>query len=193
MSPPKILSLIAIVLTLVGVATITLINTELNSFQYISRLNEINSQHQALANGLFLIIGIFWMGTIDSTRRWLEPTKFDPWLRFSTVAFAASYILSMVFPCDAGCPPFGSLNQNIHSTLVWFLYAGPMVFALRVILARVGSTLDRILGFIIVVLFLMMQLDALVLKIAPGLWQRLYDLIFCALWWRVQARLLAEV
>ena len=192
MSAPKILSLNAFGLTLAGVGILTLINTNLSSFHYVSRLNEIGAHNQALANGLFLLIGVFWMGSIDATRRWMEPTLFDPWLRFSAIAFAASYILSMVFPCDSGCPPFGSLNQNLHSTIVWGLYAGPLVFALRVLKTSSSSTLDRFLSSSLVILFILMQIDTLFVHIAPGLWQRFYDLLFCSLWWRVQHRLLTS-
>jgi hypothetical protein len=192
MPAPKILSLIAGMLTLIGVNALTLMSSDLNVLHYVSRLNEVNAEHQALANGLFLMIGVFWMGAIDSTRRWMEPTLFDPWLRFSAIAFAASYILSMVFPCDSGCPPFGSLNQNLHSTIVWGLYIGPFVFAVRSLKAVAFNKLETVCAYCLILLFLLLQIDTLLFHIAPGVWQRLYELMFCGLWWRVQQRLLTS-
>ncbi len=182
MNSAKILSSLAIGLTLIGVALLTLLDTQLTSLDYISRLNEIEAQYQSFSNGLFVLIGIFWMGTVDTTRRAIEPEKLSPWLRYGSIAFAASYLLSMVFPCDAGCPPTGSLNQMVHSSLVWLLYAGPAVWSVSIIRAGDRSLL-RGVAWGLVSVFGLMQVDTLFVHVAPGLWQRLYDALFCLLWW----------
>lgn len=190
MPVPLLLSAIAIGLTLFGVGLLTGLDSQLSLLDFISRLNEIDAQHQSLANGLFMIKGVFWIGSIDSTRRYLEPKPFDMWLRFSALAFAASYILSMVFPCDAGCPPSGSLNQILHNTLVWVLYAGPAVFAIRLLLTSVKDRLLMSLSGLLLLVFVVMQIDAIFLREWAGLWQRGYDLLFCLLWWLTLKRVL---
>lgn len=191
MNPAKTLSLIAITLTLAGVGVVTLLDSQLTALAYISRLNELNAQHQSLANGLFFLIGIFWIGAIDTTRRQLEPKSMDRWLRFSALAFAGSYVLSMVFPCDTGCPPTGSLNQILHSTLVWGLYAGPAVFTGRILWSGTQSNAERGIAILLLLLFALMQLDTLFLHQMPGVWQRGYDAGFCVLWWMALNRQLS--
>jgi hypothetical protein len=183
MTAPKILSLIAFGLTLFGVGALTLIDTQHTVFDYISRLNEVNASVAQAANGLFFLMAIFWMGSVNTIRRTLEPKKVDAWLMYSAIAFAASYILSVVFPCDEGCPPFGSTNQILHSTLVWCLYGGPVVFAGRLIKLKLVTGWPVILCWSMVSIFLIMQIDTLFIHSMPGVWQRVYDLGFCILWW----------
>ncbi len=189
MTKAKLLSAIAIGLTLLGVGLITLLDAYLTAADYVSRLNEVDAEYQALSSGLFLLIGIFWMGSVDSVRRSIEPKKMDPWLRFSVIAFAASYLLSMVFPCDAGCPPSGSLNQILHNSVVWLLYAGPFVFAIRMFFIPGMTRLERAISSPLLGIFVVMQLDVLVWQIAPGALQRGYELLFCLLWWQHLARI----
>lgn len=179
---PQLLSVIAIGLTLLGVAVLTFIDDQLSMWQVVSRLNELGAQHQSLASGLFFLIGIFWIGALDQTRRWLEPASFDPWLRFAAMAFAASYLLSMVFPCDVGCTPGGSLSQWLHVTLVWGLYYGPLIFALRCLRRFTG--LIRVWSVAVVLAAVILHADLLILGgERSGLWQRFYELAFCLLWW----------
>ena len=182
MRAPQILSLIAIGLTLAGISLLTTLDASVQSVDFISLLNAADASNTALANGLFLLLGIFWMGTIDSTRRFLEPQPLDTWLRFSAIAFAASYLLSMIFPCDAGCPPTGSSAQLVHTSLVWLLYCGPAVFAGRLLLSQPDRQ-SRNLALLLLLVFAGMQVDALFLRSMPGLWQRIYELLFCWLWW----------
>jgi hypothetical protein len=190
MPVPFLLSAIAVGLTLFGVGLLTALDSQLTIFDFISRLNEIDAEHQSLANGVFMIAGVFWIGSIDATRRFMEPKPFDLWLRFSALAFAASYILSMVFPCDTGCPPSGSLNQVLHNTLVWALYAGPAVFAIRLFFSNVRDRLLTLFSVAVLVVFALMQIDALFLREWAGFWQRLYDLLFCLMWWFALKRLI---
>lgn len=182
MNAPLLLTLIASVLTVPGVALLTWLDSQLTGADVISRLNEVGAQYQSLGSGLFFIIGIFWIGAIDSTRRYLEPASFDPWLRFSAMAFAASYLLSMVFPCDQGCTAGGSLSQWLHVTLVWALYYGPGVLALRCLLSGVTGIL-RWLSVALCAVLLVLHVDLLLLQQFAGWWQRSYDLLFCLLWW----------
>ncbi|WP_320827532.1 hypothetical protein [Reinekea sp.] len=182
MPAPQILSLIAIGLTLAGISLLTVLDDSVQSVDLISLLNATGATNTALANGLFLLLGIFWMGAIDSTRRFLEPQLLDGWLRFSAIAFAASYLLGMIFPCDAGCPPTGSSAQLVHTSLVWLLYCGPAVFAGRLLL-RQPDRQTRHLALLLLLIFAGLQVDALVLRSTPGLWQRIYELLFCWLWW----------
>ena len=189
MTKAKLLSSIAIGLTLLGVGLITLLDSNLTIAHYVSRLNEVDAEYQALSSGLFLLIGIFWMGAIDTVRRSIEPKKMDPWLRFSVIAFAASYLLSMVFPCDAGCPPTGSLNQLLHNTLVWLLYAGPFVFAIRVFFLPGMTLTERGICTPLLGVFVVMQLDVLFWQNGPGVLQRVYEFLFCWLWWQTLPRL----
>ncbi|EAR07606.1 DUF998 domain-containing protein [Reinekea blandensis] len=186
---PKILSAVTIGLTLIGVAILTLIDEQRTIWHVVSRLNEVGAEHQSLASGLFLLIGVFWIGTLDQTRRWLEPQPFDGWLRFSAMAFAASYLLSMVFPCDEGCKPSGSLSQWLHLTLVWGLYFGPAVFAARAL--QQYSGLIRGLSIVVILFFAVLHVDLLFFDgRTSGVWQRAYEAVFCLLWWQVLSRLL---
>ena len=185
MAAPYLLSLIAFFLTLVGVNVLTLVDSQLTLMNYISRLNEVNATYQAYANGLFFLIGIFWMGSINTIRRTLEPKQVDSWLMYSAIAFAASYILSVVFPCDEGCPPVGSANQMIHNTLVWVLYAGPAVFAGRVMKLQLFSGWPNYVAKGMLAIFFVMQIDSAMTQFMPGIWQRIYDIGFCGLWWLV--------
>ena len=182
MRAPQILSLIAIGLTLAGISLLTALDTSVQSVDFISRLNAADAANTALANGLFMLLGIFWMGAIDSTRRFLEPKPLDGWLRFSAIAFAASYLLGMILPCDAGCPPTGSGAQLGYSSLVWLLYCGPALFAGRLLL-RQPDRQTRNLALLLLLIFAGLQVDALFLGSMPGLWQRIYELLFCWLWW----------
>lgn len=188
MNPPLILTAIAATLTIFGVALLTWLDSQLSGAMVISRLNEVGAEHQSFANGLFVLIGIFWIGAIDRTRRDLEPAAMDPWLRYSAMGFAASYLLSMVFPCDEGCTIGGSVSQWLHITLVWALYFGPAVFAARCLMTG-AKGLERWLSLGLIALLIVLHVELLVTDWFPGGWQRLYDVFFCLLWWLVARRL----
>ncbi|ATX77713.1 MULTISPECIES: hypothetical protein [Reinekea] len=182
MRAPQILSLIAIGLSLAGISLLTALDTNVQSGDLIGLLNSENASHQALANGLFLLLGIFWMGAVDSTRRFIEPRSLDSWLRFSAIGFAASYLFSMLFPCDNGCLPGASVSQMVHSSVLWLLYCGPAVFAGRLLWGKPERQI-RHLAALLLLVFAVLQLDAFVFQASPGLWQRIYELLFCWLWW----------
>ncbi len=148
--------------------------------RFISELGALDTPGRSLANGAFFLIGAFWMGAVEATRKALEPAPMDPWIRFGVIGFAASYIGSVVFPCDYHCPVGGSVNQFIHNTLIWVLYAGACVAGVRMKLNQPGALLLRIC---LVLCFLGMQLAAWQREWAPGLWQRGYEYLFVALWW----------
>lgn len=152
-----------------------------SSVQFISELGALDMPNRSAANGAFFLIGAFWMGAVEATRKSLEPNKMDPWIRFGVIAFAASYIGSVVFPCDLGCPVSGSSNQLIHSTLIWVLYAGAVVAGVRMIAGPSAKGM-RVLKAVLVVVFLAMQVAAWERQWLPGLWQRLYELIFAVVW-----------
>ncbi|GGX59408.1 DUF998 domain-containing protein [Saccharospirillum salsuginis] len=150
--------------------------------RFISELGALDMPNRSMANGAFFLIGAFWMGTTEAVRKGLEPAPMDPWIRFGVIAFAASYIGSVIFPCDYQCPVGGSFNQTVHNTLIWVLYAGAFVAAVRMPLpGRVG--LGRTLKVLTVVCFMSMQLAAWERDWWPGIWQRAYEACFVVLWW----------
>lgn len=162
-----------------------------SSARFISELGAFDMPNRSVANGAFLLIGAFWMGAVEATRKALEPAKMDPWVRFGAIAFAASYIASVVFPCDLGCPATGSGSQLVHSTLIWVLSAGAVVAGVK--LSPVPSIKGmRVLKGTLLLFFLVMQLAAWQRDWLPGVWQRLFELNFAVLWvlwlWRLPAR-----
>lgn len=162
-----------------------------SSAQFISELGALDMPNRSAANGAFLLIGAFWMGAVEAARKALEPVKMDPWVRFGGIAFAASYIASVVFPCDLGCPATGSSNQLIHSTLIWGLSAGAVVSGVRLVPSTSVKGM-RVLKGTLVLTFLVLQLAAWQRNWLPGLWQRLFELNFAVLWvlwvWRLPGR-----
>lgn len=150
--------------------------------RFISELGALDMPNRSMANGAFFLIGAFWMGTTESVRRWLEPAPMDPWIRFGVIAFAASYIGSVVFPCELGCPIGGSINQVVHNTLIWVLYAGAVVAIIRMPLP--GSVAaGRLLKVLAVSVFFAMQIAAWQRQWWPGIWQRAYEVCFVLMWW----------
>lgn len=162
-----------------------------SSVQFISELGAIDMPNRSAANGAFLLIGAFWMGAVEAARKALEPNKIDPWVRFGAIAFAASYIGSVVFPCDLGCPVSGSANQLIHSTLIWVLSAGAVVSGVRLVPATSVKGMSA-LKVTLVLTFLVLQVAAWQRDWYPGVWQRLFELNFAVLWvlwvWRLPGR-----
>ncbi|WP_157954347.1 DUF998 domain-containing protein [Saccharospirillum mangrovi] len=158
--------------------------------QLINELGALDQPGRSLANGTFLLCGAFWMGSVEAVRKQLEPRPMDAWVRFGVIAFAASLIGRMVFPCDLNCPPSGSVTQLVHNSLLWVLYAGAMVAGWRLALA---GRLAWLLKIALLVCFVLLQLSFWQRDWWPGLWQRGYELAFAALWvsW-VQALLRAE-
>lgn len=149
--------------------------------QFISELGALDTPNRSIANGAFFLIGAFWMGTVEAVRKQLEPRPMDPFVRFGVIAFAASYIGSVVFPCDAGCPVDGSASQWVHNTVLWVLYAGAMVAVARMPI-RVAPLIGRVLKLAMLVTFVMMQWAAIERDWAPGYWQRAYEALFVVFW-----------
>ena len=58
-------------------------------------------------------------------------------------AVGAAYIVSAVFPCDAGCPDSGSLSQSIHNVFGGFEYVGAFAGLLLLGAAFRGSEIWR--------------------------------------------------
>lgn len=84
--------------------------------QFISELGETGAPHGALVNlAGFLPTGLFTLAFAFSSARRLARTRRGRWgfLLFSSVGWA--YVASAFFPCDPGCPPFGSTGQQIHN------------------------------------------------------------------------------
>ena len=150
--------------------------------RFISELGALDMPNRSMANGAFFLIGAFWMGTVESVRKGLEPAPMDPWIRFGVIAFAGSYIGGVVFPCDYQCPVGGSFNQVVHNTLIWVLYAGAVVAAIRMPLPG-HSGLSLTLKTLTVLCFLAMQVAAWERDWWPGVWQRAYEACFVVLWW----------
>ena len=134
---------------------------------------------RSLVNGLFLLSGAFWMGTVEAARKQLEPQRLAPWLRFGVIAFAASLIGRMIFPCDLNCPLDGSATQLVHNTLVWVLYAGALIAGWRVPNLTLAV---RLLKWLLLVCFVLLQWAFWHRDAWPGLWQRGYELSFAVLW-----------
>lgn len=149
--------------------------------RFISELGALNMPNRSLANGAFFLIGAFWMGTVEAVRKSVEPARLDPWVRFGVIAFAASYIGSVVFPCDLKCPLVGSPSQIIHNTLIWALYAGAVFAGVRLPFSSARIPV-RALKTALVVFFLAMQVASWQRQWWPGIWQRGYELCFVTLW-----------
>ena len=145
----------------------------------INELGALEHSGRSLANGLFLLSGAFWMGTVEAARKQLEPQRLDPWLRFGVIAFAASLIGRMIFPCDLNCPLDGSATQLVHNTLVWVLYAGALIAGWRVPNLTLAV---RLLKWLLLVCFVLLQWAFWHRDAWPGLWQRGYELSFAVLW-----------
>lgn len=148
--------------------------------RFISELGALDMPGRSIANGVFLLTGAFWMGTVEAARQQLEPQRLDPWLRYGVIAFASASIAGVIFPCDLGCPVDGSVNQTLHNTLVWLLYAGGVVAGMRLSTGRRWA--DRLLKTLLLLSFLAMQLALLDRQWWPGLFQRGYELCFALLW-----------
>ena len=145
----------------------------------INELGALEHSGRSLVNGLFLLSGAFWMGTVEAARKQLEPQRLDPWLRFGVIAFAASLIGRMIFPCDLNCPLDGSATQLVHNTLVWVLYAGALIAGWRVPNLTLAV---RLLKWLLLVCFVLLQWAFWHRDAWPGLWQRGYELSFAVLW-----------
>lgn len=148
--------------------------------QLINTLGALDQPGRSIANGVFLLTGAFWMGSVEAVRKQLEPQAMDAWVRFGVIAFAASLIARLVFPCDQSCPLDGSTNQLVHNTLVWVLYSGALVVAWRLPLS---GTWARLLQAAAVICFVLLQWAFWHRQAWPGLWQRGYELAFALLWW----------
>jgi hypothetical protein len=147
--------------------------------QLINELGALDYSGRSLANGAFLLSGAFWMGTVEAVRKQLEPQRLDAWLRFGTIAFAASLIGRMVFPCDLNCPLDGSVTQLVHNTLVWVLYAGALIAGWR--LPNLNVTVALLKGLLLAC-FVLLQWGFWHRDGWPGLWQRGYEASFAVLW-----------
>jgi hypothetical protein len=187
----KMLSVLAAMLMIGLPIALGIATPGYSSVRFISELGALDMPNRSAANGAFLLIGAFWMGAVEATRKSLEPDKMDPWIRFGAIAFAASYIGSVVFPCDLGCPVTGSGSQLIHNTLIWVLYAGAVLAGIRM-MASPSVKGMRALKVTLVLAFLVMQLAAWERQWLPGLWQRLYELNFAVLWLLWVVRLPAQ-
>lgn len=147
--------------------------------QLINELGALEYSGHSLANGAFLLTGAFWMGTIEAVRQQLEPQRLDAWLRFGAIAFAASLIGRLLFPCDRYCSPDGSVTQILHNTLVWVLYAGALIAGWR--LPKLNLSV-RLLQWLLLVCFVLLQWAFWHRDFWPGVWQRGYELSFALLW-----------
>lgn len=147
--------------------------------QLINELGALNQPGRSLATGAFLLCGAFWMGSVEAVRKTLEPQPMDAWVRFGVIAFAASLIGRMVFPCDLTCPPTGSANQLVHNSLLWVLYAGALVAGWRLALS---GRLAWLVKIVLLVCFVLLQLSFWQRDWWPGLWQRGYETAFAILW-----------
>lgn len=187
-SKAMMLSMLAAVLLVALPLVLGLRVPDYQPSQFISELGALDMPGRSAANGAFMLIGAFWMGAIEAVRKAQEPVGIDPWVRFGAVAFALSYIGSVVFPCDIGCPISGSANQVIHNTVLWVLNAGAVVAGVRISPSPSIKGM-RVLKGTLVLVFLIMQVTAWERQWWPGIWQRLFELNFAILWllwvWRM--------
>lgn len=182
MHPTHLISLCAFATTLLGPAVLTLADANTSWLDDSYRVAAADVPWQSLAAGIFLLSGIFWIGAIDKVRRALEPTPMDGVLRFSALAFGASYLFRILLPCQASCPAEGSSGQWLYRFIVWALYVGAGVFAHRTWQQAAGPMKSCALG-VLGALVLMLGLGVL-FSFGLGLWQRLYEALFCLLWWQ---------
>lgn len=134
-SPDTILPLAAAVL-----ATITALHLSISVIWFarqrgdyshrrhtISELGEVGAPHaRAVAWGSFAPTGLFFCASLLALRACL-PRGGDisqGVLFFGLVG--VGYLLSAVFPCDAGAPPFGSVRNQVHNFIGGIDYLGAL-------------------------------------------------------------------
>lgn len=169
----KRLLLIAGLLMILGLTVLRWLDPEVSVFSDIHGPAAFSDRYQAFANGLFLVIGVFWVGAVDSVRKALNPLPFDNWLRFSGLAFAASFLLSVLLPAQSGA---------LSGVLYLFLYLSAIPFAIRTIILPVNPWLKRLASAQLVLVAITL-FEAIVTQWQPGLWLRAYEVVYVALWW----------
>ncbi len=114
--------------------------------QFISELSAQGAPGgSSMALGAFLPIGLLVLtfctlsaGLLDGSRR--------ARIGFTCVAaVGVAYALTPLFPCDPGCPPWGSLSQDAHTLLGIGEYAGFVIGA--IVLAGVFGRYSPWLSF----------------------------------------------
>lgn len=95
--------------------------------QYISELGAVGAANAtwvsaagfAPIGGLVLAFLVFASGAFPRSRRTTAGV-------FCLGAVGGGYLVSAVFPCDAGCPSSGSFSQSIHNVFGLLEYAGAL-------------------------------------------------------------------
>jgi hypothetical membrane protein len=155
---------------------------------YISELGERGAPYADWVNWAgFVPTGLLMLVFLAMARKRFPDAAWGPLVLFSAAGWG--YILAAFFPCDPGCPEFGSLSQLIHS-----LSAVVLNIATALALIRLGRVLGRdadwqrwraftfVCGLLVAFIFV----GILVPYIAPwrGLLQRISEL---AVWGWVAA------
>ena len=83
------------------------------SQNYISELGQKGAANAAYVNWLgFFPVGLLVLLFLSMVRDCLPVTRKSLYL-FSALGWA--YVISAIFPCDAGCPELGSPSQMVHN------------------------------------------------------------------------------
>lgn len=95
--------------------------------QFISELGAIGAAHSSLvAAAGFAPIGALVLAFLAFAAG-LFPRSRESAAGVACLAtVGASYLVSALFPCDAGCPSSGSFSQSVHNLFGFFGYAGAL-------------------------------------------------------------------
>lgn len=169
----KRLMLIAGLMMLLGLGVLRWLDPQVSILSLTHGPAAFSDPFQAFANGLFLVIGVFWVGAVDSVRKALNPLPFDNVLRFSGLAFGASFLLSVLLPSQTG---------GLSGILYVCFYFSAIPFALRTILQPVHPVLKRLAGAQLVIVAIIL-FETWVTQWQLGLWLRVYEVGYVGLWW----------
>jgi hypothetical protein len=134
---------------------------------YISELGASGAPHARLvAVAGFAPIGALFLAFLVLASGLLPTSRAIRWGVLGVAAVGVAYLVSAVFPCDAGCPTTGSASQTIHNVFGLLEYVGAIAgFALLgAALRRASPVAGRVCALcaaIVAVGFLAMLIPAL--------------------------------
>ncbi len=95
--------------------------------QFISELGARGAAHPSLvAAAGFAQIGALVLAFLAFASGLLPRSRRKTMGVACLAAVGVAYLVSAVFPCDAGCPASGSTSQSIHNLFGFFEYAGAL-------------------------------------------------------------------
>lgn len=160
--------------------------------QYISELGASGSAHARLISVAgFVPVGLIAAWLLVATAR-LAPvggaSRFGYWL---LLCEPLAWIGSALAPCDLGCPPGGSISQQLHTLLGVFTYGGTALGLLLLATAPRLRSGFRLLWIALAAAWLLLFVLMATPELAPwrGLLQRLAEWLvygaLCVAAWRL--------